>query len=156
MTNWPQISVNPEKEYGMCFACGKANPIGLKLQFDWDGKTTRATFTPSTFHQGWAGIVHGGIISCLLDEAISYATIFEGINTVTAKMQVRIKRPIQIGEPLSITGHITKRTRKLVETKAVIFLEDGSPVADATTTQFVLDTRQRKEINDDKKPRTDN
>ncbi len=141
MTNWPQISIDMEKDIGMCFACGKDNPIGLKLQFDWDGKTARAEFTPSELHQGWSGIVHGGIISCLLDEAISYATRFEKLHTVTAKLQVRIKSPIPIGEPLSITGNITKKSRKLVETKAAIFLKDGTPVADATGTHFVLNTR---------------
>jgi acyl-coenzyme A thioesterase PaaI-like protein len=150
MANWPQISIDLEKDLGMCFACGKDNPIGLKLQFDWDGKTARAEFTPSELHQGWSGIVHGGIITCLLDEAMSYATLFEKIDTVTAKLQVRMKRPILIGEPLSITGNITKRTRKLVETKATISLKDGTPVADATATQFVFNTKHGKVSNDQK------
>jgi uncharacterized protein (TIGR00369 family) len=138
MTNWPR-SIEIVKETSKCFACGEDNPIGLKLRFDWDGKTARAGFTPGELHQGWSGIVHGGIISCLLDEAMSYATLFEKINTITARLQVRIKRPIQIGEPLSITGSIRKRTRRLVETEATVFVEDGTAVAEATGTQFVLD-----------------
>jgi uncharacterized protein (TIGR00369 family) len=135
------MSIEMVKETSMCFACGEDNPIGLKLRFDWDGKTARAEFTTSELHQGWSGIVHGGIISCLLDEAMSYATLFEKINTVTAKLEVRIKRPIQIGEPLSITGSISKKTRRLVETEATVFLKDGTSVAEATGTQFVLDNK---------------
>ena len=141
MANWPQISIEMVKATNMCFACGKDNPIGLKLRFDWDGKTARADFTPSELHQGWSGIVHGGIITCLLDEAMSYASLFEKLNTVTARLQIRIKRPIQIGEPLSVTGNITKKTRRLVETKATLSLKDGTPVAEATATQFVLDAK---------------
>ena len=146
MANWPHISVGMVKESSMCFACGQDNPIGLKLRFDWDGKTARAEFTPSKLHQGWSGVVHGGIITCLLDEAMSYATLFEGIHTITAKMQVRIKHPTPIDEPLSITGNIAKKTRKLVETKAVIFLKDGTPVAEAVATHFVV-----SKANNDKK-----
>jgi len=145
MTDWPQISIRLEKEHKMCFACGQDNPIGLKLRFDWDGKTARSEFTPSELHQGWSGIVHGGIISCLLDEAMSYATLFEGIDTVTARLEVRIRRPVKTGEPLSISGSITKRTRKLLETKAVIFASDGAPVAEATAKQFIVKTGQEKE-----------
>ena len=138
MENWPRISIDMKKSTDMCFGCGKDNPIGLKLRFDWDGKTAKTEFTPSELYQGWTGIMHGGVIACLLDEAMSYATVFEKIDTVTAKMQVRIKRPIKIGEPLSITGSITKKTRRLVETEATIFLKDGTPAAEAVATQFVF------------------
>ena len=55
--------MNTEKEFEKCFACGQANPIGLKLRFEQAGKTAQADFTPSKLHQGWSGIVHGGIIN---------------------------------------------------------------------------------------------
>ncbi len=145
MANWPQTSIDMEKALNMCFACGQDNPIGLKLRFDWDGKTARAEFTPTELHQGWSGIVHGGIITCLLDEAMSYAALFEKVDTVTAKLQVRIKRPIPIDEPLSITGNITKKTRRLVEVKGTISLKDGTPVAEATATHFVVNAKQGKQ-----------
>jgi len=141
MANWPQIQIDTEKGYSLCFGCGKDNPIGLKLDFKWDGKTARAEFTPTKFHQGWSGIVHGGIIACLLDEAMSYASLFEGMNCVTASMQARLRRPALIGEPLIITASITENKRRLVETEASISLKDGTPVAEATSTQFVINSK---------------
>jgi len=132
-----------EKELEMCFACGQQNPIGLKLKFGWDGKVARTEFTPSKLYQGWAGVVHGGIISCLLDEVMSYAALFSGANSLTARMQTRFKRPLQIDEPLTITASLTKKTRKLVEAKAEVSLKDGMVVADSMATMFVLG--QRKE-----------
>lgn len=147
MANWPQVSIDTEKEFNMCFACGQKNPIGLKLNFDRDGKAARAEFTPDKFHQGWSGLVHGGIISCILDEAMSYAALFEGVNTITAKMQARFKRPVQIGEHLTITASITKKTRRLVEAKAEIWLKDGTPVADSIATMFILTQRAESKGN---------
>jgi uncharacterized protein (TIGR00369 family) len=143
MSNWPQVSVDVEKELEMCFACGQKNPVGLKLSFSWDGKVARAGFTPNQFHQGWAGVVHGGIISCLLDEAMSYAALFSGVNSLTASMQTRFRRPLQLGEPLIVTASLTKKTRKLVKAEAEMSLKDGTVVADSTATMFVLS--QRKE-----------
>lgn len=145
MVTWPQVSIDANKNFDMCFACGQKNPIGLKLKFEWDGKVARAEFTPSEYYQGWSGIVHGGIITCILDEAMTYATYFEGLNCVTAKMQTRLKRPALINEPIIITGSITRKNRKLVETAASIFLKDGTLIAEGTATMFVFHTTRKNE-----------
>ena len=144
MAGWPQMTFDFEKGYSHCFGCGRDNPIGLKLEFKWDGKTAKAEFTPTQFHQGWSGIVHGGIIACLLDEAMGYATRFAGMNCVTAGIQVRLRRTALIGEPLIITSSITENKRRLVKTQASISLKDGVIVAEATATQFVIKSKSRK------------
>ncbi len=143
MVNWPQVSVNTEKEFDMCFVCGRKNPIGLKLNFTREGKEVKAEFTPGKLHQGWSGVVHGGIISSILDEAMSYAALFAGVNTITAKMQARFKRPVKTGEHLTITAHLTKKTRRLVEAKGELKLRDGTPLAESTATMFILGQRKR-------------
>jgi len=140
MSNWPQVSIDTERELTMCFACGRENPIGLKLNFEKDDKVVRAEFTPRELHQGWPGTVHGGIISCLLDEALNYAPYFEGMACVTAKMKMRLKRLALIDQPLIITASITKKTRKLVEAKADICLPDGTLVAQGEGTLFVINS----------------
>jgi acyl-coenzyme A thioesterase PaaI-like protein len=142
MINWPKVSIDIDKEFDMCFACGQKNPIGLKLNFVREGKGVKAEFTPSKFHQGWSGVVHGGIIGCILDEAMSYAALFAGVNSLTARMQTRFRRPLQIDEPLIITARVTKKTRRLVEAKAEMWLKDGTPVADSSATMFVIKPRE--------------
>jgi len=53
-----------------CFVCGAHNPHGLRLRFRREGDEVRADFTPQTQHAGFRGIVHGGILSTVLDEAM--------------------------------------------------------------------------------------
>ena len=138
MNNWPKLSVDIDKDFDMCFACGPKNPIGLKLNFARQGDGVRAEFTPGELHQGWSGVVHGGIIGCILDEAMSYAALAAGVNSLTARMQTRFKRPLPTGQPLVITARVTKQTRKLIEAKAEMHLkEDGTQVADSTATMFI-------------------
>ena len=61
-----------EKEYTWCFACGKDNPIGLKMEFTMDAEECVAYFTPRQEHQSYDGRMHGGLISVLLDEIMGH------------------------------------------------------------------------------------
>ncbi|MFH0942089.1 MAG: PaaI family thioesterase [Chloroflexota bacterium] len=130
--------MDTEKSPTMCFGCGPDNPIGLKLKFHWNGEVARAEFTPDERHQGWSNIVHGGIISCLLDEALNYPPYFVGLPCLTAKMEVRLRRPVMVGEPMVLSATIIKKNRRLVETRASLELKDGTLVAEANGVMFVL------------------
>ena len=59
----------------MCFVCGMQNPIGLKIIFEGDGERAWARFTASDEHQGYPGVLHGGITFALLDEVIGRAAM---------------------------------------------------------------------------------
>jgi len=136
MVDLPKISI--DESYSMCFGCGQDNPIGLKLIFSWDGKTARAEFVPTKLHQGWPDIVHGGILMSVLDEAMGNVVRFEGMNCVTAKIQVRLRRPASVGELLIVTAEVTGKNRGTAETKAEITLADGTMVAEGTATNFIV------------------
>ena len=81
-----------EKEYTWCFACGKDNPIGLKMEFTMDAEECVAYFTPRQEHQSYDGRMHGGLISVLLDEIMGhYLFVTEGKPAYTAKMELRYR-----------------------------------------------------------------
>jgi uncharacterized protein (TIGR00369 family) len=128
----------------MCFGCGKNNPIGLKLKFTWDKKTRAASadFNPDENMQGWAGYVHGGIIACILDEAIGWAAMSAGTNSVTAKLQVRYRRMVPIGQSYTVSCRVTKQSSRLIETEAKLTDKTGSVFAEGVSTQFVVSPRE--------------
>ncbi|MBN1188565.1 MAG: PaaI family thioesterase [Dehalococcoidales bacterium] len=140
MQNWPKIDLDSLKDYDMCFGCGKANPIGLKLQFSWDERTQTAgaDFTPGENLQGWAGYLHGGITACVLDEAMGWVALFTGNSNVTAKMQVRYKQMVPVGNTYRVSCTISKQTPRLIETAATLTGMDGTIYAEATSVQFVV------------------
>jgi len=139
MVDWSETT---NREYNMCFGCGQDNPIGLKLNFKWDGEGVRTEFTPTELYQGWSGVVQGGIIAILLDEAAGWAILHEGVNPVTAKMEVWFRHPAVIDEPLIVTGVVTNKTPKWVDSKAVITLKNGTLIAEGIFKHFVLDSNQ--------------
>jgi acyl-coenzyme A thioesterase PaaI-like protein len=142
MENFPNLELNDPEEDGMCFGCGTSNPIGLKLKFSWDGQTARAEFTPGRNLQGWPGYLHGGVTACILDEAIGWAAMQQGYNNVTARMQTRYRKMIPIGRPLIVSCIVTKNTSRLIETEARVTARDGTVMAEATSTQFIVGPRK--------------
>lgn len=93
----------PEGHY--CFACGTANPIGLNLDFYRVGDKICSEVTLDRYHVGWENVVHGGIISTLLDEVMSWAIMYsKKVFLVTRSMNIKYVRPVLIGMPLTARG----------------------------------------------------
>ena len=118
--------------YGYCWICGEKNPGGLQLKFDLNKneKAIQTSFIPTETYQGYDGIVHGGIISALLDEAMAKLAFELGYNAVTAMLNVRFKSPAKVQERLMIRGEITQANRRLVLAKATIHRKDGTLIAE--------------------------
>ena len=117
---------------GYCFVCGPKNPIGLKLVFSFDGKTIKTDFIPRKEHQGYVDIVHGGIISTLLDEVMVKLAIELGMPAVTAQMDIRLKKALKVGQKITVTAEIIKDTKKVLTSYAKAVTDDGVNIADAT------------------------
>ena len=86
----------------MCFGCGGKNARGLKLKFTFDDAhhRIRTEWTPSKEHQGYADIVHGGMIGLVLDELMGNLLWKLGRPSVTAEMSVRFLKLAHVGKPL--------------------------------------------------------
>lgn len=144
MDKWNFSEIPPNKDASHCFGCGTDNPIGLKMKFVWDAKTQTATadFTPDERFQGWSGFVHGGISACVMDEAMGWVGMFAGANNVTARLQVRYRKMVAIGQTYKVSCTITKQTKHLIETSAAITDKEGTVLAEATSTQFILGQKE--------------
>ena len=139
MVDLPKVNIDTDLHKNQCFGCGPHNPIGLKLTFDIDGDTLRTECTPAAVYQGWPGLVHGGILTLILDEAMNNVTYLTGTPCITASMNIRLRQPVKVEETLYITAKITKRNRKLIESRARICLKDGTVIAESTSKQFVVE-----------------
>ena len=104
----------------------------IKLSYTYAGGKLTSEFTPSKMHQGYRDIPHGGIITTVLDEAMIQVAIAEGINPVTAEINIRFKKPLMADEETVVKAEIKKRGAKLIEAYACLLKkEDGSIIAEA-------------------------
>jgi acyl-coenzyme A thioesterase PaaI-like protein len=140
----PRVTLNSDLNEGFCFGCGINNPIGLKLKFTRDGDALRTEFIPDKVFQGWPGLLHGGILACLLDEVMSNAAYATGNTCLTASMTIRQRKPVEVGIPLVITARITRHRKKLIETEGTVCLKDGTVIAEGSAKQFVAENEADK------------
>jgi uncharacterized protein (TIGR00369 family) len=116
----------------MCYVCGLDNPIGLKLSFyDTEDGAVTATFLPRLEHQGYPGVLHGGVISSLLDETLGRLTISAGCWLVTARLSLSFHRPVPLGQKLTLIGRIVERNRRRIKARGELRLEDGAVAVEA-------------------------
>ena len=74
-------------------------------------------------YEGWENMVHGGILSTLLDEVMSWTVIyFKRAFFVTRKIEVKYIKPVLIGTPLTVRGKLedTPESRKINVTGEIL------------------------------------
>lgn len=114
-----------------CFVCGEKNPNGLHLVFQSDGNRAIAMWTPCVGWESFQGIIHGGIISSVLDEAMSKAIISEGHEAFTADLRIRFRKKVCIGDVVSISGWVVSVEKRRILAEATITSKDGEERAHA-------------------------
>jgi acyl-coenzyme A thioesterase PaaI-like protein len=124
-----------------CYVCGQANPHGLRIAFLPDGTNgSRASYTARSEHDGWPGVLHGGLAFALMDEALAWALFFQGLRGVTARAQTSFRQPIRTGTPVVVRGWMVERHRKLITARAEVRTDDAasSLMAEMDATMFLL------------------
>ena len=115
------MSDGPNDAYRGCYVCGPENEAGLRLPFRRDESGgSRAEYVARPEHAGWPGIIHGGLLFTLMDEAVAWACTYAGSRCVTAKAEARFRVPAQIGVPLVITGRVTHTTSRALRARAEV------------------------------------
>jgi uncharacterized protein (TIGR00369 family) len=121
--------------YDGCFVCDRSgkNPKALGVTIYWNAQKERSEipFTPEPAWCGFEGIVHGGILAALADDAMSWA-LKQGIGGFgyTANMSVRYLRPVKLGSSYTAVGNVMNQEDRKVHTRARIMDESGKICVD--------------------------
>jgi acyl-coenzyme A thioesterase PaaI-like protein len=112
-----------------CFVCGIDNPFGLKMKFYTISPGIVEThYTAGEHHQGYPGIVHGGIIASMLDEVMG--RVFMGDENprfmVTGELKIKYRKPVPLGQVLTLRGEAVKDNGRVAKAIGTISGPDGT------------------------------
>ncbi|MFH1279028.1 MAG: PaaI family thioesterase [Candidatus Eisenbacteria bacterium] len=119
-----------------CFACGRNNPAGLKVETRRENGSAELLWAPSREYQGFKGILHGGIVTTLLDEAMAHAVLSVVSGAATATISVQFRRPVRTDREVSVRALLEERRGRVLLAKAVL-TQAGREMATAEG-KFVL------------------
>ncbi len=116
----------------MCYGCGDLNPEGLGIDFDVEGKIVTGRFTARKEHLGFPGVVHGGVAAAVMDEAMGWAMRASGAWAMTARMEVKYRRPLPLGEEVIVIAEVVRDRGKRLEAKSEIRTQSGERITQST------------------------
>ncbi|NKY97762.1 PaaI family thioesterase [Nocardiopsis alborubida] len=97
-------------EYGTItnIVSGDTNPAAPPLLLERTPEGLRGEVTLNTVYQGPPGLVHGGWIAALLDQAVGSVSAVETTPGLTAKLEVNYRRPTPLFTPLEVTAEVDR------------------------------------------------
>jgi uncharacterized protein (TIGR00369 family) len=125
-----------------CYGCGGRNPEGLHVDFEVEGRRVSGRFTARDTHVGFPGVAHGGIAAAVLDEAMGWAMYAAGAWAMTARMEVKYRRPLPLGTEVTVTGEVVRERGRVLD--AVAQIRDGQGVLVEAKGMFVRLPREKQ------------
>lgn len=119
-----------------CAVCNLANHQGLKIDYCLDESTRdiRAVFQGEACHEGYPGILHGGVISAIFDGAMGNCLFALGKTAVTVEMTIRFRHPVILHERAEVSARIVRESYPLYCLSAEI--EQGGHVKATARAKF--------------------
>jgi len=125
------MELNDTSDYQRCFVCGQRNPFGLHLVFRQEAESIVADFQPREEHQGFPGILHGGIVASVLDEVLGRTPLLGAHPawTMTGKLEIKYRRYVPYGPLLRVRATLESDRKRVQQARGVLTLaEDESTV----------------------------
>jgi uncharacterized protein (TIGR00369 family) len=132
--------------YSGCYVCGQDHPRGLRIRFftGADGQV-RAWFQPDALQTGYEDVVHGGVISALLDELIGWTVSLKNdLMAFTAELTVRFVAPVLVGRRYLASAAVGAGRGRCWEAEGALRDEEGRLYAKGRGRYFLL-TAERTE-----------
>jgi len=137
----------------MCFGCSPANPSGLRLEFFTDDESIYSWVEVPGHLCGWKNLVHGGVISTILDEVMGRLVVHKmRCLPMTKSMTVDFLKPVSIDRELRAEARLIEiRSEREVLAEGLIFNEEGELCAKSrgTFASFKPDDGKKLGIKDD-------
>jgi len=120
------MELNDTTDYQRCFVCGQHNPFGLHLIFRIEGDAIVSDFQPRAEHQGFPGVIHGGIVAAILDEALGRTSVLaqHPAWTMTGRLEIRYRRYVPYGPLLRVRATLGTERRRMIQASGILTFSD--------------------------------
>jgi len=129
----------PSSETHNCFGCSPINPSGLQMKFYTNDASVFSEVTVPQHLCGWNNLIHGGVLSTILDEIMSWAAIYllKRI-TLTKSMAIDFLKPVYIDHTLKAEGKVLELKGKHEAVMEGILSSSDGTICTRSTANFAI------------------
>jgi acyl-coenzyme A thioesterase PaaI-like protein len=128
-----------------CTVCGspERNRTSLGVRWYFESGYVKTEFVSSALQMGYKDIIHGGVLSGLLDEALCWVA---GVHCrqyfITGNLNVMFRKPIPVGSKLSVIGEFHSFNGTYANCSGNVFTSDLGLCAEAQGRFFPIPNEQ--------------
>jgi uncharacterized protein (TIGR00369 family) len=117
-----------------CFGCSQTNEYGLKMTFYGGDDSVISKLAVPEHLCGWNNLVHGGVISTILDEVMGRGAIHLLKRLpMTKSFTVDFMKPVYIGSEINAEGRVLEVTgEREARLEGIIYNAEGAVCARST------------------------
>lgn len=135
--------------YEGCIVCGQKekNPNTLNLRFRITDEGVETPFIADARQEGYKGIIHGGVMTSLLDETIGWAVAVQTRKYfMTAELTVRFVKSLPVGTRTIVKGRVIEIKSRYSIAGGEIVDDNGVVYARAQGKFVPMAPEQAKEV----------
>lgn len=102
-----KLTADVQSGHSHCCLCGDFHPRSWRLSFEEMAEGgVKTKFVAGSELQGYANVLHGGVIASLLDSAMTHCLFHPGVQAVTGDLRVRFLHPVAFNVPLELRAQL--------------------------------------------------
>lgn len=113
----------------MSLVGGRAHPVGPQIEFVATDHGSVGTTTLGPVFEGGPGLVHGGILSLLLDHAMGHAAVTANYAAMTTELKLRFRKPTPLGRPLRVAARLERKSGRMLHLTGEISIDGVTTVS---------------------------
>ena len=114
-----------------------SDEFGTEYHFNDDGSFVLHFFCNKRY-QGYDNIMHGGMISALIDSAMTKCLFGHGVKAYTVRLNIKYIKPVKINEKLSIIVNIMDNESEIITMLNANLLQNDQKLVKAEAKFWIL------------------
>ena len=128
------------------FVWGKNNPKGLHLNIEWGDGWAKAHWKATDHYVGWENVIHGGILTTILDDMMGPPARHLNVKVVTAHLDIDFRTPAYVGDELDFeTWLVEYGGRKSMKMAGRVMRQD-TVIAEVKSVMVIVGTWEADEL----------
>jgi len=131
--------------YPKCFVCGQENDIGLKMKFEYNNKEdiVRSRIVFKEKFVGYENIIHGGIVTTIMDEAMAWMAIKKtDMMCLTSKLNVRFIKAVKSFIEYTVEAKVESAGKDKILLSARVIDEESEIYAESNGEFLIMKGRR--------------